>query len=586
MISRVWPFIVHRQPLRHVRSAWWIDLLLAIMLVLGIYGIIRIAERWTAPLTPTTAISLSPWVLPQYALFSLSRMALAYVLALSFSLLYARIAVASKATERVLVPLLDILQSIPILSFMPGVVLALVTLFPHRSLGTELAAIVLIFTSQAWNLAFSFYQSLITIPQDFREVARLFRLTPWERFTRLELPFGLIPLLWNSMMSWAGGWFFLMASEQFTLGQQSFLLPGLGAYLKVAADRGDLHALGLGLLALIIVIVLLDQFLWRPLLAWADRFKVEQTTGLVTPSSWVLEILQRSLLLTWARDHLVAPTARSLDRLMNRIFAGEPSPASSDAISPPGTVWRWTFATFAGLGILLLIGWGVRAAGHLLIALPVTAWATIAQDAGLSFLRVAASLLIAVIWTVPVGVAVGLSPRWAPKIQPIVQMVASIPATALFPALLLLLLHLPGGLDVAAIALMLLGTQWYVLFNVIAGAMAIPNDLKEAAAIYHLTGWHRWRILILPAIFPFLITGLITAAGGAWNATIVAEYVTFQDQVYQTSGLGALIAASANAGNYPELFAATLTMAVVVVLLNRAFWRRLYRLAATRFRLD
>ncbi|GIW09701.1 MAG: ABC transporter permease [Dehalococcoidia bacterium] len=566
--------------------AWWVDAILLLAVVAAAYGIVAVAARWTAPMTPEVEIDLSPSALPSYAGLSTLRMALAYLLSLTFSLVYGRLAATGRLTERVLVPLLDILQSIPILSFLPGVVLGLVALFPNSNLGLELAAILLIFTSQSWNMAFSVYQSVRTIPEELREVAFIYRLNAWQRFTRLELPFGLIPLVWNSMMSWAGGWFFLMAAEQFTLGEKGFQLPGLGSYLRTAADAGDVGALALGLGTLIATILLLDQLLWRPLIAWADRFKVEQTAGGQAPSSFVLAMLQRSVLLTWLARHVLRPTGYWFDRLMSRLLPASPATLAPGPKARQSFSGRRVVAVLVGAGLLIGIGWGAAAAGQLLAQVTPEAWAAIATGTAATFLRVGAALALGAAWTVPLGVAIGLNPRWAQPAQPLVQMVASIPATALFPALLLILLGLPGSLNLAAIALMLLGTQWYLLFNVIAGAMAIPNDLREAARIYRLTGWRRWRLLILPGIFPSLVTGMITASGGAWNASIVSEYISFNQQTFQTVGLGAVIAQSAAAGDFAVLLAATLTMAAVVVAVNRLLWRRLYHLAEQRFRLE
>ncbi len=587
-------------------SAWWIDSLLVLVIVAAATGIVVAASRWAAPLTPATHIDLAPSVLPLYAGLSTFRMALAYLLSLVFSLVYARVAFASRAAERVMIPLLDILQSIPILSFLPGVVLGLVALFPKNQVGLEIAAILLIFTSQAWNMAFSFHQSLMTIPKDLREAASIYQLNFWRRFTRLEVPFGTIALIWNSMMSWAGGWFFLMAAEQFTLGRQSFQLPGLGSYLATAANAGNVGALLLGLFTLIAVIVLLDQLLWRPLIAWADRFKFEQTASSQAPTSTVLRLLRRSELIAWLQHAVFRPAGETLDRGMSRLLAfsggsavpagGQPPralpatgslPVQPARTSQPGRPGLRRIAGWLVLAVLLAgCLWAVIQAVGLFLQLTPADWGTIAVSAGATLLRTTAALVIGAAWTIPVGVAIGLNPRLAKRAQPIVQMVASIPALALFPALLLLLIGLPGGLDLAAVALMLLGTQWYILFNVIAGAMAIPGDLREAAAIYKLRGWRRWRKLLLPAIFPYLVTGLITATGGAWNASIVSEYVTFNNHVYSTVGLGALIASSATEAHFALLLAATLAMAAVVVTINRLVWRRLYRLAEQRFRLD
>jgi NitT/TauT family transport system permease protein len=574
---------------------WWADALAFAAFSAVAVGVVIAASRWVAPLTPTTTISLSPDVLPLYAGFSTLRMALAYLLALAFSLIYARLAAASQRAETVMLPALDILQSIPILSFLPGVVLALVALFPRSNVGVELAAIVLIFTSQAWNMTFSFHQSLVTIPKELREVAAIYRLTFWQRFTRLELPFGMLPLIWNSMMSWAGGWFFLMAAEQFSLGPRSFELPGLGSYLQAAANAGDVGALALGLLTLILVIVLLDQFLWRPLLTWADHFKLEQTASAQVPTSHVLRALRRSRALAWCAEHLFTPLGVWLDQMSVRGYRPALRPRAS---AQPGLadlrvkplarrlLGRRLAQGAVALALAVAVAWGVVAGVVLLARLGSADWAAIVVATAATLLRTTLALVIAVAWTVPAGVAIGMNPRLARIAQPLAQLAASIPATALFPVLLLVLIGLPGGLNIAAVALMLLGTQWYVLFNVIAGAMAIPSDLREAAEVFHMSGWRRWRTLILPAIFPSLVTGMITATGGAWNASIVSEYVSFNNHIFSTVGLGALIAQAAYVNDFALLLAATLAMALTVVALNRLVWRRLYRLAAQRFRLD
>ena len=571
--------------LPQVSAPRWIDALMLCVVAAVTYGVVRAAEEWTAPLVRGAVIDLSPRRLPYYAGLSTLRMAIAYLIALAFSLTYARVAAASRAAERFMLPLLDILQSVPILSFMPGVVLGLVALFPDRTIGLELAAVILIFTSQAWNLAFAFHQSLITIPRELDEAARIYRLGFWRRFTRLELPFGVIPIVANSMMSWAGGWFFLMASEQFTLGDRNLQLPGLGSYLARAAERGDTTALTLGLLTLVVVIVLLDQLLWRPLVAWSDRFKVEQSGG-DAMSSPLLDALRASALVEWLREHLGRPILARLDRglgartAMRTLLVGDERAASQR---------RW--ARHAGVLLLAtlalaLVAWGLASAARLLAGLSGRDWERISLGAGATLLRTTLALVLAAAWTIPVGVAIGMNPRWARRVQPLVQITASVPATALFPVLLLVLLALPGGLNLAAVALMLLGTQWYVLFNVIAGAMAIPSDLREAATTYRVTGWRRWNTLILPAIFPYLVTGMITATGGAWNASIVSEYVTFAGHKVSTLGLGALIAEAADRSDFKLLLASTLVMAGIVIAMNRLVWRRLYGFAESKYRLE
>lgn len=573
---------------RHVsrrRRFGMIDVLLLVALLAVIAFLVLAASRWAAPYTPKINIDLSPAVLPLYAGYSLLRMVLGYILSLIFTLVYGHIAAIHRRAEAVMVPLLDILQSIPILSFMPVVILALIAVFPHTNIGLELASVILIFTSQAWNMTFSFYHSTRSLPNDLKEVSALSRLRPWQRFTKLELPASMIGLIWNSMMSWAGGWFFLMAAEQFTLGNHSFQLPGLGSYLQTAANKGDTGALLLGLLTLIILIVLLDLVFWRPLVAWADKFKVELSSSADTPYSPVLQLLRRSALVAYLNRKLFRPLGNGLAQLLNRL---QPLPGSGLASGDQparGSLPRRVSGIVIGVVALALVVVGVVLAGSLLIQVSAASWGGLVLAAIVTWLRTMAALAIGVAWTVPLGVAIGLSPRWSRRLQPVVQVVASIPATALFPVLLLALVGLPGGLSWAAILLMLLGTQWYILFNVIAGAMAIPTDLREATVVYHVTTWRRWRTLILPAIFPYLVTGLITASGGAWNASIVSEYVQFHNHVVSTIGLGASIAQAANSGNFPALLAGTLLMAAFVVCINRLLWKRLYALAERRYTL-
>jgi NitT/TauT family transport system permease protein len=567
-----------------------IDLLILLALIAGAAFLVSAAARWSAPLTPAVKIQLTPTVLPLYAGYSLLRMILGYLLSLIFTLVYGHFAAMHRRAGVVMVPVLDILQSIPILSFLPVVILALIAAFPHSNVGLELASVILIFTSQAWNMTFSFYHSVRTLPTDLQEVSVVTRLRPWRRFLTLELPSSMIGLIWNSMMSWAGGWFFLMASEQFTLGSSSFQLPGLGSYLQAAANAGNTGAILLGLLTLIILIVLLDLLFWRPLVAWADKFKVEQSSGADTPHSPVLNVLRRSVLLATLSSRVFAPVGRMLARLLDRL---QPLPGASFSMAfsekmprraafPLRRIVNW--ALVSALGIIVLIGlWFMI---QLLAQVSLATWGSLVLATLATWLRTLIALAIGVAWTVPAGVAIGLSPRWSRRLQPIVQVVASIPATALFPILLLALVGLPGGLSLAAVLLMLLGTQWYILFNVIAGAMAIPSDLREATSIYHASGWRRWRVLILPAIFPYLVTGMLTASGGAWNASIVSEYVQFNNHTFSTIGLGASIAAAADRRDFPVLLAATLLMAIVVVIINRTLWKRLYALAERRYTLS
>lgn len=524
-------------------------------------------------------IQLSPAYLPWYAVFSFLRMLVAYSLSLLFTLVVAYAAARNPVAERIILPILDILQSVPILSFLPVVVLSLTAILPQDA-ALEVGAVVLIFTSQVWNLTFSFYQALKTVPTDLGEASSIFRFNAWQRFRTMELPFGGIPLVWNSMLSWAGGWFFLMAAESFTVGDRDYRLAGLGSYLQAAANGADVRAILWGLAALIGVIVLLDQFVWRPMLAWADRFKVEMVETEEPPTAWFYDVWQRSRAAGLWRMRIQRPFSEWLDTRIASFFTASGQRAGANQ----------TARRVVRIGLLLpvagIVLWGAFHALTLLVQVPGSAWGGIALGAGASFLRVFAALVIALAWTLPVGVAIGMNPRLARILQPIVQVAAGIPATALFPVLVLVLLHFTGGLDLAAVLLMLLGTQWYLLFNIIAGAAAIPRDLVYTTETLGLRGGERWRTMILPAIFPYLITGMITAAGGSWNATIVAEYVTFGGRTYAATGLGAEIANATATGNYPVLLAATLTMIVIVVAFNRFFWRRLYRVAQERYRME
>jgi NitT/TauT family transport system permease protein len=552
------------------------DGLILLGLAAILYGGIRLA--FDAPsVVSGPEISLSPSALPWYALLSVGRMAIAYFLSLVFSLFYGYAAARNPGARKVLMPILDVLQSVPILSFLPVVLLSLSAIFPEH-LATEISAIVLIFTSQAWNITFSFYQSITTIPTELREASDIFRFSAWLRFKELELPFAAIGLIWNSMMSWSGGWFFLMAAEIFHVGSHDFRLPGLGSYLKTAADQGNLMAVLSGTGVLILVVVLLDQFIWRPLLAWADKFKVEMVEGDDAPSSWFLDILSRSWLMDFSQRRM-----ELLNEWMDQSFQGITASRIAPGASPDKRpVWHFALAIIG----LIAVSYGCFMAISLMTTLSFNDWIELGIGLLATLARVFASLVIAMLWTIPVGVAIGTNRRLASLLQPLVQVVAAIPATALFPMLLLVLLRVYGGLNIAAIALMLMGTQWYLLFNVIAGAAAIPQDLRFTTDLLGLSVLDRWRTLIIPGIFPYIITGSITASGGAWNASIVAEYVEFGDKTYATTGIGATIARATGTGNYALLLAGTLILVISVILINRLFWQRLYRLAEERYRME
>jgi NitT/TauT family transport system permease protein len=582
---------VHDTPLpptvkRPAGSRWsWaflIDIAVFLFVFAGIFGVYAIGRSWLGPVHPHVEISQNPRVLPLYALYSLVRISVAYVLSLVFALAYGYVAASSRRAEIIMVPLLDILQSIPVLSFLPGVMLAMVAIFPHSQFGVELGSILLIFTGQVWNIAFSFYSSLKTVPRELHEAAIIYRFSRWQRFAQLDLPFSTIGLVWNSMMSVAGGWFFLMACEMFVLGQRDFRLPGLGSFLQTAASSGNTRAILWGVAAMIAVIVFLDQLVWRPIIVWADKFKFEQVESSGAAQATLLNLIGRASIVLRLYRLLIQPV---FDWLSRTFTLGARRAEETFSAPKQNLLRRWTGYLLAA-GVLVGLGFAVFHGARELSGLHREDYWELLESAALTFLRVNTALILGALWTVPAGVAIASNPRLARIAQPLVQMAASIPATALFPIILLFLLRLHGGLEIAAMLLMLLGTQWYILFNVIAGAMAIPTDLKEAAQIYRFGSWDRWRHLILPAIFPYLVTGMVTASGGAWNASIVAEYFHFQGRIVSTAGLGSTISSASDSGRFDVLLASTLIMATIVVLINRLLWRRLYRLASSRFKLE
>lgn len=568
VLERTWPFIL--------------DLSVAGLGLAAFYGVLLIARYWFTRPVPSVEISHSALALPLYSFYSVVRIGFAYVLSLVFAVGYGYVAAYNPRVEGFMIAALDILQSIPVLSFLPGVMLAMVSLVPGHQLGIEMGAILLIFTGQVWNMAFSFYSSIKSIPRELREAASIYRFSAWQRFWQLEMPYSAIGLIWNSMVSVAGGWFFLMACEMFVLGNRDFRLPGLGSYLQTAASSGDTRAMIYGLITMVLIIVLTDQLIWRPAIAWSDKFKFENVESSSRVTSPILFALRHSNILGFIQQHTLTPLS---ERLYARLAQRHQVPHAAAEVRAASkrkvallvllAVCAAAAVTFAAIHALMLLR-GVR--GQQL--------GTLLEGAGATFLRVNASLIIAAAWTIPVGVAIGFHPRLAKIAQPIAQIAASVPATALFPVLLLALVRMGGGLGIGSIVLMLLGTQWYILFNVIAGAMAIPSDLREVANLFHFTRYQRWTTVILPGIFPYLITGLVTASGGAWNASIVAEYFHLRDHTLQTLGLGEQISAASDTGQFPILLLATILMALMVVTMNRLVWRRLYRLAETRYKLE
>ncbi len=569
VFRRSWPFVM--------------DLAVAAIGLAGFYCIVLIAKFWAGPPDVQMVVSLRPGSLPLYAFYSVVRIGLAYLLSLLFAVAYGYFAAYSERAEPFMIAALDILQSIPVLSFLPGVMLAMVGLFPTRHIGVELGAIVLIFTGAVWNMAFSFYSSLKSIPRELIEATKVYQYSRLQRLIQLELPYSAIGLLWNSIMSVAGAWFFLMACEMFHLGARDFRLPGLGSYLQTAADAGNGRAIAYGLIWMVAIIVATDQLIWRPLIAWSDKFKFEQVESSKRVVSPILALLTQSNALQSLKEHTSEPLTEKLYATLAR---RREERVRTLAARPVGmhrsTGWVGYALLAVGSLVVLFLAWQT-----VVLILPVRGgqYLELLKGAVATFLRVNLSLALAAAWTIPAGVAIGFHPRLARLAQPLAQIAASVPATALFPVILLALVRIGGGLGIGSIALMLLGTQWYILFNVIAGALAIPTDLKEVSTLFGFSTLQRWQTVILPGIFPFLITGMVTASGGAWNASIIAEYFRLNNQTLQTTGLGAQISAATESGQFPILLLGTILISLMVVTTNRLLWRPLYRLAETRYKL-
>ncbi|MFA6076329.1 MAG: ABC transporter permease subunit [Negativicutes bacterium] len=564
------------------------DFVVVTIVLAVLYLIVDLGQGMNIPFSPEhkIAISLSPWELPYYAARSLFRMFIAYFLALLFSLVYGYIAAKNKVAEQILVPILDILQSIPVLCFLSATIIAFIAAFPGRLLGVECAAIFAIFTGQAWNITFSFYNSLKTVPKDLTEAAAVLRLNWWQRFLKLELPFSMIGLVWNSMMSFGGAWFFLAASEAISVLNENILLPGVGSYLSTAIDSGNMPAIVYSVIAMIIMIVGVDQFLWRPLVVWSQKFKIEMSEASSQPTSWVYDLLNNSKAVDWLTESVFAPLLKFFNTAVNHFATATEQSMNVIKRSPRSATIDKTVKYFfvAAFSILFLRALYVDV--MFALSLGIDKLFGVALLGFYTFLRVLAAVLLGALWTIPVGVWIGTNPRAAKTMQPIVQIAASFPSNMLFPFVTLLFLRFGANFDIGCVALMMMGTQWYILFNVIAGAMAIPNDLHEAGAVFKLRGWSRWKKLILPSIFPFLITGAITASGGAWNASIVSELVNWHDKTLQATGIGAYIADVTNKGEWNGIIWGTTVMCVFVVITNRLLWRKLYSLAESKYRLD
>ncbi|MFZ0661719.1 MAG: ABC transporter permease subunit [Acidobacteriaceae bacterium] len=567
--ERTWPF--------------FLDLSVAAALMAAFYAILWIGKFWFSTAIPEVAIQRSPSHLPLYAFYSTARIFIAYILSLAFAIGYGYIAAYNKRVEGLMIATLDILQSIPVLSFLPAVMLAMISLFPSRQIGIELGAILLIFTGEVWNMAFSFYSSLKSIPRELREACDVNHFSALQRLFQLELPYATIGLVWNSMVSVASGWFFLIVCEMFPVGSRNFRLPGLGSYLQTAASNGDTQAMIYGIITMILIIVLTDQLLWRPLIAWSDKFKFESVESVDRVTSPILHIIRTSNVVGFLQRRAFTPLSEDMYRRMAK--RQEHRAVRKQTRRDPRRSIT-ILAVLASLAAFAAIIFAAFQAALLLRHIHAHELLVLLEGAGATFLRVNVSLLLASLWTIPVGVAIGLNPRLAHITQPLAQIAASFPATALFPVILIGLMDLGLGLGVGSIALMMLGMQWYILFNVIAGAMAIPSDLKEVSSLFRFTSLQRWTTVILPGIFPYLVTGLVTASGGAWNASIVAEYFQIKGRTLETTGLGAQISAASAHADFPTLLLATIIMALMVVTINRLVWRPLYRIAETKYRLD
>jgi NitT/TauT family transport system permease protein len=552
--------------------------MLALLVVIALVAFLGEASRGLfSSLAALSAapLSLDPIHLPEYAARTTVRMFAALALSMLFTLTYATWAAKSVRAEKLLIPMLDILQSVPILGFISVTVVFFMSLAPGRVLGAEFAAIFAIFTSQAWNMAFSFYQSLRTIPVELSEAALSFRLSPWMRFWRLEVPFGLPALVWNMMMSMSGGWFFVVASESISVGHTTVALPGIGSYIAMAIAQRNLVAIGWAIATMLVVILLYDQLLFRPLVAWADRFRVEQEPGAHAPQSWALTMLRKS---RWIAA--CAAIFNGLVRLTSRA-SGKVDRATRVAPRVGRHMDLLWFALIVGAAALAL--WNVA---NVLVANTALAEAIhVAGLALLTMLRVFVLIALATLVWVPLGVWLGMRPRAAQLVQPIAQFMAAFPANLLFPVAVYGIVTWQLNPDFWLSPLMILGTQWYILFNVIAGASAIPAELRYAAENFHLRGWLWWRRVALPGIFPYYITGAITASGGSWNAAIVAELASWGTTQVKAHGLGAYIAEATAAGDFHRIVLGVATMSVFVVVINRFFWRPLYYFAERKYRL-
>jgi NitT/TauT family transport system permease protein len=555
------------------------DVVVFILIAAGFVLLAHGVREMGAPLAvlELKPITLDPANLPEYALRTTLRMFAAILASLAFTFVVATLAAKSRKAELVIVPALDILQSVPVLGFLTFTVAFFMRLFPGSELGAECAAIFAIFTAQAWNMAFSFYQSLRTVPSDLDEVSRHFRLSAWLRFWRLEVPFAAPGLIWNTMMSMSGGWFFVVASEAITVGDTTVKLPGIGSWLALAIEKKDIAAVGLAVATMAVVILAYDQLVFRPIVAWADKFRFEQTAAQQHPQSWVFDLVRRARLI----KHVFAPVellSGQIARLRLPDLRGRARSRHRRSGWAGDIIWLAIVLGATGLAL-----W--RVVDYLRTNLGASDVVAAFGDGCLTLTRVIVLIAIASLFWVPIGVWIGLRPAVAERVQPIAQFLAAFPANVLFPIAVVVIVSLHLDPNIWLSPLMVLGTQWYILFNVIAGASAFPTDLREASTVFRLRTWQWWRDAILPGIFPYYVTGALTASGGSWNASIVAELASWGDTRLEAAGLGSFIAKATEAGDYPRVVLGIAVMSIFVVGINRLLWRPLYRLAERRFRL-
>ena len=566
------------------------DILVLAILAAVIYSLVAFGREWQAAFNPSVSIDLSVWAIPKYAIFSALRGLTAFLVSLLFTFVVGFWAAKSSRAEKILIPVLDIFQSIPVLGFLPGLVLVLISIFPTTNTGLELASIIMIFTGQVWNMTFSFYASLKSLPSDFNEVSQIVGLNPWTKLLRVELPFSMTNLVWNSLMSLSGGWFFLSVCEAFTLGDQNYRLPGLGAYMSVAVQSGDGRAMLLGVAAMAGLIVLMDMLLWRPILAWAHQFRLEDIPGLAAPDPLMKNLLRESAILNWFTLYLRRRALRK-KILMDQEVTTPPNRFKKltqlDLLKFFENRWfsKGAMGLVYSLCLLIIVLGTARLVG-LLTQVPAEQWKMVLNGTFFTLVRVVGCLLVGSLWTVPVAIWIGTSAQRLRFAQPLIQVLASFPAPMLYPLALSLFLWLQIPFGLGSMLLMLLGVQWYILFNVLAGAMRIPQELEYAMKVIGSGRTEKWFKLYFPSVFPSLVTGWVTAAGGAWNASIVAEYVLYKGHVLTTLGLGSIISQAAFSKSFPLLAASLTVMVAVVVILNRTVWAKIYFLAQNRYRLD